>query len=230
MREAILAAARDLFLKDGYAHATIRKIADRIEYSPAAIYRYFPGKDAIFVAIAEVGFRLFSQAMDAIEPADDPVETLRRRLWRYYEFSKAEPEYFALLFVDRSVPRVRREWERFAFIRPAGERLRVLLRECIDAGAFPPSLDPDVIFHVLGAAMYGVAVLRLSGRFVPRESADALAHDVLEATLAGLRQAVALSFTADMCSHAGHAPPDPDAWAEHAPAPAAARRFGGSPR
>jgi AcrR family transcriptional regulator len=224
MREAILSAARDLFLKDGYEHASIRKIADRIEYSPAAIYRYFTGKEAIFFAIAETGFRLFNQAMQEVEPAGDPLETLRRRLWRYYEFSKTQPEYFALMFVDRSVPRISREWERFAFIRPTRERLRNVIRECIESGALPRSLDPDAVFHLLGAAMYGVAVLRLSDRFIPRQSADALAHDLLEATLAGLRQGVALTFTADICSHAGHAlPPVVDAAVGSAPAVARTR-------
>ena len=36
----------------------MRKIAERIEYSPAALYGYFPSKDDIFFALAEEGFRL----------------------------------------------------------------------------------------------------------------------------------------------------------------------------
>ena len=55
---AILDAARDLFVAEGYHNVSIRKIAERIEYSPAAIYSYFPSKDDIFFALAEEGFRL----------------------------------------------------------------------------------------------------------------------------------------------------------------------------
>ena len=55
---AILDAARDLFVAEGYPNISIRKIAERIEYSPAAIYSYFPSKDDIFFALAEEGFRL----------------------------------------------------------------------------------------------------------------------------------------------------------------------------
>ena len=55
---AILDAARDLFVAEGYQNVSIRKIADRIEYSPAAIYSYFPSKDDIFFALAEEGFHL----------------------------------------------------------------------------------------------------------------------------------------------------------------------------
>ena len=55
---AILDAARELFVTHGYQEVSIRKIAERIEYSPAAIYSYFPSKDDIFFALAEEGFRL----------------------------------------------------------------------------------------------------------------------------------------------------------------------------
>ena len=55
---AILDAARDLFVTEGYQHVSMRKIAERIEYSPAAIYSYFQSKDDIFFSLAEEGFRL----------------------------------------------------------------------------------------------------------------------------------------------------------------------------
>ena len=61
---AILDAARELFVAEGYQNVSIRKIADRIEYSPAAIYSYFPSKDDIFFALAEEGFRLLSDVDD----------------------------------------------------------------------------------------------------------------------------------------------------------------------
>ena len=60
VRDSILDAARDLFVAEGYRNVSIRKIAERIEYSPAAIYSYFEGKDDIFYALAEEGFRRLS--------------------------------------------------------------------------------------------------------------------------------------------------------------------------
>ncbi|HWF84619.1 MAG TPA: helix-turn-helix domain-containing protein, partial [Vicinamibacterales bacterium] len=52
VRRSILDAARNLFVSHGYENVSIRKIAERIEYSPAAIYGYFPSKDDIFFALA----------------------------------------------------------------------------------------------------------------------------------------------------------------------------------
>ena len=99
----ILDAARELFVAEGYQNVSIRKIAEKIEYSPAAIYSYFPSKDDIFLALAEEGFRLLLAGGPA--PAQAPtVDSIRAGFWRVYEFSKTHPEYFALMFLDRSVP------------------------------------------------------------------------------------------------------------------------------
>ena len=62
-RKAILDAARVLFVEEGYANVSVRKVADRIEYSAAAIYGYFESKDDIFLALAEEGFRLLEEAL-----------------------------------------------------------------------------------------------------------------------------------------------------------------------
>ena len=114
---AILDAARDLFVSDGYQNVSIRKIAERIGSSPAAIYGYFPSKDDIFLALAEEGFRLLFAFGGSPRPREvDPIDELRAMFWRYYEFSKVHPEYFALMFLDRSVPRISRNWERFGFV------------------------------------------------------------------------------------------------------------------
>ena len=66
VRRAILDAARELFVAEGFQNVSIRKIAERIEYSPAAIYGYFPSKDDIFFELAEEGFRLLG------DPGDRP--------------------------------------------------------------------------------------------------------------------------------------------------------------
>src|SRR6476619_5063646 len=73
---AILDAARDLFVAEGYRNVSIRKVAEKIEYSPAAIYSYFPSKDDIFMALAEEGFRmLFAHAAEP--PLADPIDDIR---------------------------------------------------------------------------------------------------------------------------------------------------------
>src|ERR1700688_1080714 len=88
---AILDAARTLFLAEGYANVSMRKIAEQIEYSPGAIYSYFPGKEDIFFALAEEGLQ-FLRARCACGDNDDaaPLQQVRDALWRFYTFSKEQ--------------------------------------------------------------------------------------------------------------------------------------------
>ncbi len=204
VRRAILDAARDLFVTEGYQNVSIRKIAERIEYSPAAIYGYFASKDDIFFALAEEGFRLLGDPGDAPRRAYleqlPPVERVRANFLRMYEFSHEQPQYFALIFLDRSVPRISREYERFAFAREMKAHIVEGIQACIDTGEFPAALDPVVATRTLMVGILGVAALRLSERLAPGENADHLASDVINLTLAGLKSGVALQSRSAQCA------------------------------
>jgi AcrR family transcriptional regulator len=198
---AILDAARDLFVSHGYQDVSIRKIAERIEYSPAAIYSYFPSKDDIFFALAEEGFRLLFAFGAPRAPETDPLDDLRGMFWRYYEFSKVHPEYFALMFLDRSVPRISRDWERFGFVMEMKREMSARIQLAIDAGDFPAGTTPEAIFRILLTAVHGAATMRLCDRLAQGEDADALARDTLDAALQGLRSGAARPSPTSRCFH-----------------------------
>jgi AcrR family transcriptional regulator len=197
---AILDAARDLFVAEGYHNVSIRKIAERIEYSPAAIYSYFPSKDDIFFALAEEGFRILLTPGPHCGQHSDPLDAVRAPFWRMYEFSRSHPEYFALMFLDRTVPRISKSWERFGFVREMRRQVGESIQRAIDAGHFPSGTHPDAIFRILLTAIHGAAVGRLCERAMPGEDSDALAHDTLEATLTGLRTGIPQTFHPVPCS------------------------------
>jgi AcrR family transcriptional regulator len=193
VRRAILDAARDLFTTEGYRNVSIRKIAERIEYSPAAIYGYFPSKDDIFFALAEEGFRLLGDPANCSQAQSlGPLDRIRAIFWRLYQFSREQPQYFDLMFVDRSVPRISREYERFAFVRETKRHLIAEIERGIEARVFPASLNASVAMRLLTVGVLGVAVLALSERLAPGEDPDRLASDVIDTTLAGLQTGVAL--------------------------------------
>jgi AcrR family transcriptional regulator len=185
-RRAILDAALALFVNDGYAQVSIRNIAAKVEYSPGAIYSYFSSKDEIFFALAEEGFRLLGATQFQHAPSDDPLDDIRAAAWRFYEFSKEQPQYFALVFLDRRVPRIGREYERFAFMSDLKTRLRSQMQRCIDRGLFPASVNAEVGLRLLWAPILGIAALRLSER-LPHDDADNLVLDAIDTTIAGLR-------------------------------------------
>src|SRR5262249_23531133 len=185
VRRAILDAARELFVSEGFQHVSIRKIAERIEYSPAAIYSYFPSKDDIFFALAEEGFRLLGDPGDPRAQAAmltlPPLERVRSVFWRVYEFSREQPQYFALMFLERSVRRISREYERFAFVRSMKRHIAAEIEACIASGDLPVTTKPSVAVRMLTAGLVGIAALRLSDRLAPEENADDLAADAIDA-------------------------------------------------
>jgi AcrR family transcriptional regulator len=207
---SILDAARDLFVNEGYRNVSIRKIAERIEYSPAAIYSYFASKDDIFYALAEEGFRrLDDKILAAVgERTDDALDDVRRGWWAFYEFSKEQREFFDLMFVDRSVPKITERWEGFEILQQMLGRAVAALQRATDAGFFPKDMNPHVAMHVLWGALVGPAVIGNCNRLAPNEDRDLLARDILETTLAGLRAGVTLTFVPGECAgeHAGVVP------------------------
>jgi AcrR family transcriptional regulator len=191
---AILDAARDLFVAEGYQNVSIRKIADRIEYSPAAIYSYFPSKDDIFFALAEEGFRRLDLKIRDLPPSDDPLEDMRQCWWAYYEFSREHREFFELMFVDRSVPQITEQWPGMAVVNDMLAVAARRIQRCVDVGIFAPGTDAMVAMHLVWGALTGPAVIGSGSRLAPGEDPDALARDVLELVIAGLRTGSATTF------------------------------------
>ena len=200
---SILTAARDLFVAEGYQSVSIRKIAERIEYSPAAIYSYFPSKDDIFLALAAEGFHRLDAKVQAAMATDDPLENVRGCWWAFFEFSQEQPAYFELMFVDRSVPRITQQWEGFEFLQQMLGNAVGAIQKAIDAGAFPKTLSPNAAMHMLWAALIGPAVIGIRHRLASGEDYDALARDVLNATIAGLQSGIQTSFVSCKCAEEG---------------------------
>jgi len=186
-RRAILDAALDLFITHGYGQVSIRNIAARVEYSPGAIYGYFSSKDDIFYALAEEGLRDLGARELADAPSADPIEDVRAAAWRLYEFSTAQPQYFALVFLDRAVPRVSKEYERFAFISDMRARALARVERCIAEGLFPATTYAEVALRLLWAPVVGLAALRLSHRIPEGVEIDLLVRDAIETTIVGIR-------------------------------------------
>jgi AcrR family transcriptional regulator len=194
VRESILDAARDLFVSEGYRNVSIRKIAERIEYSPAAIYSYFSRKDDIFYALAEEGFRRLDAKVRQVPPTADPLDEVRNCWWAYYEFSKEHREFFELMFVDRSVPQITEQWAGLAFVHQMLAHVEALIQRCIDRGEFPAHHNASVVMHVVWGALTGPSALGGSCRLAPGEDPDLLARDVLNAIIAGVRAGVRFGF------------------------------------
>lgn len=105
VRQAIFTAARDIALKEGWPSVTIRKIADRIEYSPPTIYEHFESKEAILVALLRHGFGLLLEELRAAyDNAPDPESGLLKLADTYWDFAWRHPELYQVMMGLGGVP------------------------------------------------------------------------------------------------------------------------------
>jgi AcrR family transcriptional regulator len=185
-RRAILDAALELFVEHGYSHVSMRNVAARVGYSAGAIYSYFSSKEDLFYAVAEEGIRLLNENDPANDPSDDPIDDLRRTVRYVYGFSKTHPQFFALIFIDRQVPRISHDFDKMRFLGPIGAELDARVDRCTAAGLLPPTLEPRVAWRLLFAPMIGLASHAISERLDRSEDVDALVMQSIEVTLAGL--------------------------------------------
>jgi AcrR family transcriptional regulator len=188
IRQAILAAARELFVAEGVRKVSLRQIADRIEYSPAAFYTYFPCKDDIFLALAEEDAAVLHRVYEATRHVVDPLERIRRALWALYEFLKnANPVSAEFIILDNEGPRVKAGRQRFACVHEVAAGVEADLRTCIERGQVSMALTATGARQLLWVGMLGAATV--ARRRARDEECDVLAHDLLETLLAGLSTA-----------------------------------------
>src|SRR5881296_1899668 len=139
LRQAILTAAGTLFLEQGYERFSLRKVAERIGYSPTTIYLYFRDKDDLLFTVVDEGFVRFGQQLAAAaESQEDPWERLIALGRAYVAFGLEHPVYYQLMFMQRAD---------FLMQKPRGESqpriasfrmLRQAVQQAIDAGVLRP--------------------------------------------------------------------------------------------
>ena len=94
-RELILTAASEIVAKEGIDNLSIRKIANKIEYSPAIIYHYFRDKDDILEHLLTKGYqKIVNGLMSVQESADNPEQRLKGFMRKYIDMALQNPEEY----------------------------------------------------------------------------------------------------------------------------------------
>ncbi len=98
LRAAILNSARELAAAEGWGAVSIRKIAERVEYSPPIIYEFFDSKERLLVALMVEGFeRLSVRLAEAHRAANDPRAALLAMATAYFQFAQDSPELYQVM-------------------------------------------------------------------------------------------------------------------------------------
>lgn len=99
LRQEILDAARDILVREGYEGLSMRKVAERIDYSPTAIYLHFKDRDdLVFCVCEELMGGLVKELQHVIDRHADPLVALQQGLRRYVEFGLKHPQHYQATF------------------------------------------------------------------------------------------------------------------------------------
>jgi AcrR family transcriptional regulator len=158
MRGLILDAARKIFLEKGYFEASIRNIAEVIDYSPGTIYLYFKDKDEIFHALHEEGFRKMLEKMQPLEHVADPFERLKAIGLVYLEFARNNKDLYDLMFIMEAPVKHEEAHEKWEMGRRTLDYLKNVLRECQKKGHFK-NQDIDYLSFMIWSTVHGMAAL-----------------------------------------------------------------------
>lgn len=170
VRAAIVDAAERVFSKEGEAGLSIRRLAEEIDYSPAAIYKYFGSKEEL---VDELKESFFERLMTKVDGASLILRPFRERAChsfaKYIETAIARPHHYAAAFSSSS--------ERDAAAMPHGDAgakpfdtthkgraflvIAGLIEEGQANGTFRTNMNPHLAAKSLWASMHGVAMLMI---------------------------------------------------------------------
>ena len=103
MRELILSAASDIIAEEGFAKLSIRKIANKIEYSPSIIYHYFNDKEEILSNIMQRGYKKIVSAVSSVKMENKtPEERLIQMTKNYIQAALNMPDEFMAAQLNKS--------------------------------------------------------------------------------------------------------------------------------
>ncbi len=190
LRREIMEAARNLFIKQGYESVSMRKIAEKIGYTPTTIYLYFHDKEDLIRQLCEETLAKLIRSQEAlIRGRRDPVAVLKRCAKGYVEFGLQHPNHYQWTFIIPHThehlkdPQAREQ----SIGMKAFNNLRGMVAECVRQGSFR-RVDVETTSQALWAAVHGITALLIGQPDFPWVEKRKLIDHTVETMMAGLRK------------------------------------------
>jgi AcrR family transcriptional regulator len=165
MRDTILAAAGRIVAEEGIERLTMRRVAAAIGYSVAALYEYFPAKEALYACLYFAGSGGLTERMRETLASFPPEVTAQERLralgHAYRAYAHEQTELFQLVFAN-SVPEFHPGEPEIEDSRTGFDLVVDLARDGVERGEFA-AMPPMVIAIAVWTAVHGFVMLELSG-------------------------------------------------------------------
>jgi AcrR family transcriptional regulator len=183
-REEILNAAAQLFARHGYAETDTQLLADKLGVGKGTLYRYFPSKEALFLAAVDrVMCDLCRTIDESIAAIEDPLDQVAEAIRAYLAYCAEHPECVELLMQERAQFKDRKKPTYFEHREANVERWRSLYRGLMAEGRIR-DMPVARITDVMSDLVYGTMFTNyFTG---PRKPPAAQARDILDVVFHGI--------------------------------------------
>jgi AcrR family transcriptional regulator len=132
-RTAILQAAHDLFVKQGYHGTSMRQIAQQANLALGGLYNHFPGKEQVFEAVF-LTFHPYHEVLPLITTArgSNLEELIQNAIQRMVQAVEGRPDFMNLMFIEVVEFKSTHAQQLFANLFPQGMQILQHL-----VGAYP---------------------------------------------------------------------------------------------
>jgi AcrR family transcriptional regulator len=167
----------------------MRKVANRIDHSPTAIYLHFKDKSDLLRSICDETFLKLSKALETITERMesgkcDVIEGLKRGLHVYVEFGLSHPRHYELTFLTR---REIAGAEEMSTGLHAFSYLTRGVQACVNAGRLRDK-RVDEMSQALWAGIHGVTALLIQQPDFPFVARKKLIKRVIDSMVDGLSE------------------------------------------
>ena len=186
-REALLSAAEQLIARGGLDAVSTRAVAEHAGTTTRAVYSLFGSKRGLLHALAERGFLLLADRVEAVPVTADPgADLVNVAVEAFRGWALAHPNLFRLVF---GLPDsdLRTEPAVAPASRAALGRLRWRIERARQAGLLGDNPVDEVVveWHAAGE---GLASVELRGQMMAPDTAERMWRDSMTAFLRGLSE------------------------------------------
>ena len=180
----ILDASLDIVKEEGWQSLSMRKIADKIEYTAPIIYEYFANKEAILMELTRKGFLILARDMKAAKEKHRlPAKQIEAMWLAYWNFAFTEKELYQVMFgVDVNCCEM-------AQLIPEAEEPFTMVTKVIEeimAPQKPTEDDICVKYYTYWSVVHGLISINMTRR----PTSEEIAHEVLKTTISGITRSL----------------------------------------
>jgi TetR/AcrR family transcriptional regulator, fatty acid metabolism regulator protein len=168
-RQHIIQAAAEVFGNSNFQSAGVSEIAQKANVAEGTIYQYFKNKEDLFFSIPAQKTEEFCEEFDLhLQGINDSLGKIRKLIWYYLYFFKANPAYARSLMLEMRVSKGFIRSETYGKIKAFTDKALEIVKEGQNEG----HIRKDIGAHAIRELILGVLEHKVTRWLLKEEKYD----------------------------------------------------------